>query len=463
MNPIKKTLLMGVLAAIFCGAAAYYYPRTAAEAVTGETGQKLFEEFENQVWTIQIAKFNRENENLKSLSLRRKGQKWLIGKSKMVLTGALITVAAGSLNEKTILQEESDDEQDHAKFGVVDPLQFQAVKNRGSLGTKITLEDVNRNTLGSLIVGHRVKNTQSQYYVRKPGQPKVYTVEFDPRVLTTAIGDWMDPNIAGLQTQRNPDGLVAQLVSIDNYRMDTTGPEKGNVDYFYEATWQITPNGIRLKELKTPSEDGGTVVQPSKEQQQKLSNTLRLLGSIRMIDAQTKSPALADAISTAGVELTAKQFAPAAEKGFALVEVDGQPKFRGSNGSVTVVSKQGVEVTLLFGGITTTSEAPADSLNYQMIVIAKVTPELRKKPAAPKPKTEGGELTDEQKKEFARATKQWKSKLESATQRVTDFNRQHADWYYVVSDELVSGLRPDLNLDSKSKETPEVPNEDPAS
>ena len=256
---------------------------------------------------------------------------------------------------------------------------------------------------------------------------------------------------------------MAQLVSIDNYRMDTTGPEKGNADYFYEATWQITPNGIRLKELKTPSEDGGTVVQPSKEQQQKLSNTLRLLGSIRMIDAQTKSPALADAISTAGVELTAKQFAPAAEKGFALVEVDGQPKFRGSNGSVTVVSKQGVEVTLLFGGITTTSEAPADSLNYQMIVIAKVTPELRKKPAAPKPKTEGGELTDEQKKEFARATKQWKSNLESATQRVADFNRQHANWYYVVSDELVSGLRPDLNLDSKSKETPEVPNEDPAS
>ena len=117
---------MGVLAAIFCGAAAYYYPRTTAEAVTGETGQKLFEEFENQVWTIQITKFNRENENLKSLSLRRKAQKWLIGKSKMVLTGALITVAAGSLNEKTILQEESDDEQDHAKFGVVDPLQFQA-------------------------------------------------------------------------------------------------------------------------------------------------------------------------------------------------------------------------------------------------------------------------------------------------------------------------------------------------
>ena len=91
MNPIKKTLLMGVLAAIFCGAAAYYYPRTTAEAVTGETGQKLFEEFENQVWTIQITKFNRENENLKSLSLRRKAQKWLIGKSKMVLTGAPVS------------------------------------------------------------------------------------------------------------------------------------------------------------------------------------------------------------------------------------------------------------------------------------------------------------------------------------------------------------------------------------
>ena len=356
------------------------------------------------------------------------------------------------------MQEESDDEQDHAKFGVVDPLQFQTVKNRGSLGTKITLEDVNRNTLGSLIVGHRVKDTQSQYYVRKPGQPKVYTVEFDPRVLTTAIGDWMDLNIAGLQTQRNPDGLVAKLVSIDNYRMDTTGPKKGIADYFYEATWQITSKGILLKELKTPSEDGGTVVQSSKEQQQKLSNSLRLLGSIRMIDAQPKSPALAKAISTAGAELTSKQFAPAAEKGFALVETDGQLEFRGSNGSVTVVSEQGVEVTLLFGGITTTSEAPADSLNYQMMVIAKVTPELKNEPVPPKPQNEGEELTDEQKKELARATKQWKSNLESATQRVAEFNRQHANWYYVVSDELVSGLRPDLNLDSKSKETPEVPN-----
>ena len=451
---------MGVLAVIFCGAAAFYYPRTISESVSGETGQKLFEEFENQVWTIQISKFDRENENLKTLSLRRKAQKWLIGKSKMVLTGALITVAAGSLNEKTILQEESDDEQDHAKFGVIDPKQFQTVKNRGALGAKITLEDVNRNTLGSLIVGHKVKDTRSQYYVRRPGQPKVYTVEFDPRVLTTAIGDWMDPNIMGLGSPRNPDGLVPKLISIDNYRLESDGVEKGNASYFYDATWRILPNGLD-RTIKVPSGEGWADMTVSPEHEQKLRNALLLLPSIRLIDAQAKPADLSKALRSKGDELTAAQFALAAENGFLLDESDGKREFRGANGSITVVSEQGIEVSVLFGGITTTNEAPADSLNYQMIVIAKIASELDEKPVAPKPDEEGGELTDEQKKEFARATKEWKQKLESAKQQVQDINRQHAEWYYVVSDELVSRIRPDLSQEPTANETAKDPQENP--
>lgn len=451
---------MGGLAALLCSAAAYYYPRTSADAVIGETGRNLFDEFENQVWNVQIVKVDGEGNGPKQLSLVRKGQKWVAGNSNLVLTGSLITVAVSVLNEKTILQEESDNNQDHVKFGVVDPVEFKPGMKLDAVGAKITLKDINKNTMADLIVGQKVQGTANQYYVRRPGQPKVYTVVFEKNVLTTDIGDWMNSNILGLRLPNNPNGLTPRAIVLDNYRMETTGSNKGTANYLYEMKWQ--PDS-RVPKFRIPDGEDWVDYNPNDEQLAKIARGFGSIANIRLISVQSKSKKLSELLSADVSKLTAEQFASAAKQGFLLAQEGDQPEFRGANGGLTVSSVQGVETSMLFGSIATSGEASADSVNYYMMLVARVAQDLQKSPAAPEPEKEGEELTDDQKKAFAKATKAWKTNLEAATQTVNDINRQHASWFYVISEESVRMLRPEIKAvlpkPSEPTETPEVEKE----
>lgn len=444
MKPIHTTLLMGIFAAISCVVAAAFYPWPEAET-TSETSENLFKEFDNQVWSIKLMRYDRETEAVKSFSLRRKGRKWIIpSKSGFVATGQNISLTASCLNEKTILAEQSEDQQDHEKFGVLDPIDFMKATNRDSTGIKITLEDVNRTPLGSLIIGDTVRGAPNQRYVRKPGQPKVYIVEFDTTILTTEFGAWLDPNLLNLQTNQNPDGVLLDQVDIQSYRIPADKIESGEREFTYRI--QVRPfekEPTKMLQAEVPAPDGQWVKVPELEavQRQPFGRAIQAIQYTPLVDVRPKEKALSKTMSTQLDKLTVKAFESATKLGFRYNADDGQGGFEGANGKLDVFTTDGVKTTLVLGSLATTSESATDALNYYMMIVAVVQDDMKTKPTAPEP-AEGTELSEQEAKLYAREVEAWEKKSKSARLLTSEINRIHGGWYYIISEDVLEALRP---------------------
>lgn len=467
---------MGLLAAIFATAAAWYYPWPSADAKVGSTGEKLFEEFEKQVWSVRLVEYDRETEGLKTFGLQRKGEKWVIpGRSNYPATGDLITGAIASLSEKTILGEESEDQQDHAKFGVLDPVDFQSAKNRDSVGRKITLEDSNRTILGSLIIGSKVEKTKNQYYVRKPGQPKVYIIEwqeipiptggggrkFAPAFLTTEFADWLDSNMLNLNVANNfPEGTKVKSLKIDNYRINPENVATAEPVSRFRA--EMVPGGASLRVGKLEFFENGKWESAAANQTQilELSRLDRVLQALQLLDVRMKDEALAKAINEGYDSLSEENFASANEVGFALKRSEETNKVVGSGGVISVVTDNGLRTNLIFGNITNASGEGADELAHYMMITAEVDAEMTVRPTKPEPK-EGESLTEDEEREYARTVENWEKNLKAVTQLAKDTNRVHSRWYYVLGDEFISFLRPELSNPNAGKSTTEKTPDNP--
>lgn len=478
MKPIRTTLIMGLLAAVFCAAAAYYYPWPESLKSTDQSSTELFEEFDdktNQVWTINIVEYDRESEGLKSFALRRKGLKWVVpAKSNFVATGNLIPIVKSCLSDKQITEEQTDNQQDHEKFGVLDPLEYNKATNRDSLGIKLTLEDVNRNVLASLIIGDQVRNQPNKYYVRKPGQPKVYIIEFEPLILSTKFGysyqvddratnsrsiySWLDPNIVGLRNSVNPDGLTPTEIEVQNYQF---APDGNRTDQ-YRMTF--------LPNMENP-QDSLVVEYPKDGAWEKLNipeETFRgyfvrgvaaaqTVSLIIPTDVQTKDDKLSEIMSTDPGKVSKDEFKEASTFGFSFSETDGEIDIDGANGETVVKTTEGVEISLVYGGLALTREAEADSLNYYMMVYARLADSMKKEPAKPEP-ADGTPLTEEEEKEYARKLEAWKKQSKAAATAVEEFNKKHGEWYYIIREEILRFLRPEMVINLPSAEKAENEN-----
>jgi len=119
------------------------------------------------------------------MTLRRCAELRFPQKSEFDVTGGdrVINITK-ALNGRTVLEVTSDSQTDHVKFGVVDPADVNTAASRSSLGSRLELTDRNRKTIGSLIIGHAVKNKPDNHYVRVTGKPTVYTIEFNDDILS---------------------------------------------------------------------------------------------------------------------------------------------------------------------------------------------------------------------------------------------------------------------------------------
>ena len=134
-----------------------------------------------------------------------------------------VAVAVNSLNDKTIYEVISENQEDHIKFGVVDPSDSSNSKNVSSLGRKLTLTDRNNKTIADIIVGSRVKSSPEKRYVRVPGKPRVYVVDFDQLSMAgmmTEFAGWVSPNLLNMKTRQDDDGR--QSVSYTHLTLPTT-------------------------------------------------------------------------------------------------------------------------------------------------------------------------------------------------------------------------------------------------
>jgi len=177
-------------------------------------------------------------------------------------------------------QVRSDMAQDHAKYGVIDPLDTKVSSLQGR-GKRVTQRDEQNNTLADFVLGKSVEGKSGWRYIRVPGQKRTYAVktEADP---SARFADWVN---AGLL--RMPVANIRK-VAVTNYMLDPlTGGLVGMENFAL-----LQNNGEWKLESGEPIKDSAAKA------------TAAALDNLKIVDARPKPPAMAQDLRAGQMRLS---------------------------------------------------------------------------------------------------------------------------------------------------------------
>lgn len=453
-------------------------PSKIVVSMDDEVDKPLFAEFNtNAANGLEVLSFDEELGQMKQFKVAQQEQGlWVIPshESYPADAQARLVNAATMFVDLNVVAVVSDQDSDHATFGVVEPsIQETRVGDEG-VGTLVTVSGNTQDgqaKLASLIIGKPVKGLEGQHYVRLPGKSRVYQVRIDPSQLSTRFQDWIETDLL----QLNPQDLAS--VTIKDYSTLTQRSENTFdviPDHRMELKADVTGDTWTLDWIKELTPDGevrSTSIEEGEELKPDRLDTLRAaLGDLRIVDVQRKPRGLEAALQS-GSELPNESIGSLANRGFyAIQNQDGSVELKCSDGELVVDTQDGVRYLLRFGQIAGLGEQPAqsvepgeavaNSLNRYMFVSVSVNedqfpePEMPVLPdgaeALPDDQTDGAEsLSDNElaleveriKKAYQRQLDQRNDQIEAAKTKVSALNYRFADWYYIVSDDVFKKLR----------------------
>ena len=430
------TVVMGIIAAITTAFAAASYPWPEAVTQNAQVSKPLFKNYEtSSVRGIEVVAYDSERSDIERLRIKRSGQNWIVPqKSGFDITGdQRVLQITRSLNDRTVLEVNSDSQNDHVKFGVVDPSDVGVNSARSRLGTKLALSDRDQKPIAQIIVGDQVKNSPGKYYVRVPGKPTIYAIEFDKSMLTTDFAQWVDPNLLKLPTDAS-SGLAVNKFELNRHRKDLKTKKD---EVLYSAKFGISKDQkLKLDELKIGNEDATATDLPNGF----IKSSVRSLYSLRPTDVEKQSKPVVDFLEQTEKSTDKKIITQLAERGFEHIGFEnGSPQFSGSNGEVSVLRSDGVRIRLVVGELANRIGGDSLSLLYQAMVTAEADPTVF-------PEIEEIESEEEaDQKIYLRKVKERDEQISAARQQAKQVNRTHREWIYVFDESVIKGLFPTVD------------------
>ena len=427
------TVVMGIIAAITAAFAAASYPWPEAVTQNAQVSKPLFENYEtSSVRGIEVVAYDSDRSDVGRLRIKRSGQNWIVPqKSGFDITGdQRVLQVTRSLNDRTVLEVNSDSQNDHVKFGVVDPSDVGVNSARSRMGTKLVLTDRDEKTIAQIIVGDQVKNSPGKYYVRVPGKPTIYAIEFDKSMLTTDFAQWVDPNLLKLPTD-NGSGLSIDEFEFDRHRKDVKTKKD---EALYSAKFVISEDQrLKLDELKIGEKEAEAAALPKGF----IESAVRSMFGLRPTDVEKQSKPVMEFLDQTDKSTDEKIISQLAERGFDYLGFENDsPQFSGSNGEISVLRSDGVKIRLIVGELANRIGGDSLSLLYQAIVAAEADPTAF-------PEIEAIESKEEaDQKVYLRQVKERDEQIAAAKQRVKQLNRTHREWIYVFDESVIKGLFP---------------------
>ncbi|MBX3442779.1 MAG: DUF4340 domain-containing protein [Planctomyces sp.] len=216
MSQVNRTLLFLVAGVCSVSAAAvtHYSLKPRAAAIADQVGEPFFPEFTEpaRATSLRVAAYNAKTARVDAFAVDVRDGVWRIpshhnypadGKDRLARTAAsLIGVTRGQLASQTA--------DAHARLKVLDPLNRDNTSTEG-IGSRITISAGDQ-VLADYIIGDRA-GEGDRYYVRSPGDDRVYISEIRPD-LSTRFVDWITPNLLEATSSS-----FRELV-LDRYRID---------------------------------------------------------------------------------------------------------------------------------------------------------------------------------------------------------------------------------------------------
>ena len=439
-SAIQTTALMGILAAIAAVAAAWVYPWPKVVTKNAQVNKPLFEDYDtSSVRGIEVVSYNEDTSQVDRLRLKRKGERWVIPqKSEFDVTGGdrVINITK-ALNGRTVLEVTSDSQTDHVKFGVVDPADVNTAASRSSLGSRLELTDRNRKTIGSLIIGHAVKNKPDNHYVRVTGKPTVYTIEFNDDILSADFSKWTSSNLLGLPSSKGSKRL-ASTIDVNKYRIAAEDKREDVYDVKFAVKGE--PARMSVASAKVGDEE----VEASKLPANFLQTVVQTLFRLQITDVVNQSKSAVETLRSKTDASKEASMTALKETGFFYRGwKDGGHQFDTANGKVSIGMNDGVRHHVLIGGIAN-QVGGSDSLKllYRVMLTADVDESGFDEPEKPADVDKDEAI----KKAYLRKVKERDELIELAGRQAAEFNRKHSMWVYVMDETVIKGLLPEVEI-----------------
>ncbi len=402
-------------------------------------------------------------------------------------TNQLGSVADGLANLK-IHRLETEQEKDHAKFGVLDPSVpeevVKAESEEDKIGKLLIINGLDASPLAELILGNKRESGSADYrYIRIPGDSIVYSAKFSDHIYdkaSTQFAQWVEKDFLDL------DHNQVKRVHLDNYKtvqkkvqvpnmpqgFQMARPEQqpGTKHTFVYTDGNWTSPNVKLAETESLNEkvldemkesfDDFEIIDVEKKPNGVIKDVLAQLWQSQQEKNQQAFQTHRNKLAEISNSLEAKGFHLQVEQ----TETGLQETILANNGESKVGMKNGVEYHLRFGKIYRGQEVlqkDGKDARYLLaearvnvdlltpLALESVPPPLAK-PSPPvdadgteayqKEVTERNSAIASAKGRNARKHHEWEDRVSKAQARVGKLNERLSQWYFVISDDAYSRI-----------------------
>ena len=386
MTEAIKTSLFIATAAALTIAALMTQPGASVPKLFSDQGEIFYPHFKDPqtVKSIDVVDYDESTATARPFQVAFTKGRWVIPSHQnyAVDIGDRLNKTAGALIDLKKDQVQSDSPQDHAKYGVIDPIDSKVASLTGR-GKRVTLSDASKVVLADFIFGKPVEGKPGWRYVRQPGQKRVYAVKTDADP-SSKFADWVN---AGLL--RAPQQSMRKI-SINSYQIDE---QQGTLANFESV--QLVKAG---SEWKMVGADGAN--------KNAIAGVVNTLAALKIVDVKAKPPSLAEGLKTGQLELSLETMMSLRQRGFFLTP---RGQIFANEGEMIIETTNGVNYVLRFGELASTQGE-----NRYLFVIASFDP---KRAAAYSGDAAAGERT------------------------AKELTAKFADWYYIISGQDFAKLR----------------------
>jgi|HubBroStandDraft_1064217.scaffolds.fasta_scaffold00962_5 hypothetical protein len=345
MTESVKTAALAGAALVLAISAAVVEPESRVPAIMSDQGEAFYPAFTDpqSPRAIEVVDYDEATATHLPLKVQFQQGKWVIASryNYRVDIGDRLAKTAAALMYLKKDMVRSDSPLDHAKYGVVDPLDEKASGLTGR-GKRVTLRDAYGGVLADYILGKPVEGKPGYRYVRLPGQKRTYAVKTDADP-SAHFADWVNAGLLRI--------AIASIrkVTIDRYNIDSTG-------------------GMSNAEVTILTQDKGEWKTPGKLNMPAVHAMAAALDNLKIVDVRPKPPDLAAGLRSGELHLTLEAELSLQKTGYFLTP---QGHLYASEGEMIVETVNGVVYSLRFGELAvgdTKSGAPSDNRNLFVMV-----------------------------------------------------------------------------------------------
>lgn len=317
-------LVAAVLMAVLAGLTR---PERANPEILSDQGQFFYPQFRDPsaVRAIEVIDYDEATATARPLKIEHRRGRWVVASHHnypVELGDRLVRNAAGLVELRKDLVR-SDSVQDHAQFGVIDPLDARVGTLTGR-GKRVTLRDGRGEVLADYIFGKPVEGKPGYRYLRVPGGRRTYAVRTDADP-SARFADWVDADLLRIAA-----GSIRRIV-LQNYSID-------------ESLGRI----VSSETLTLTRQDGQWTAGSGKLNMSAVNRLLGALDSLRIVDVRPKPPALAADLRQGQVRLSLESALSLRQCGFFLTP---QGRLLAKEGEMTIETADGLAYTLRFGEV----------------------------------------------------------------------------------------------------------------